>query len=146
MYSFALSLCRNIHDAEDIVQDVVLKALKTPNYTDEGKGKAYLLLAVRNSFINKYRVKKYRGTHVELEEAIQIPDPITVSQKTKRVIDQRITDAISQLNPDIRLAYILANVYDYQYEEIAKICEAPLGTVRSSIHRAKEQLRKKLSI
>lgn len=146
MYALALHLCRNTCDAEDIVQDVVCKALKAKEgYVDQGKGKSYLMLAVRNTFINDYRRKKSTGTVLEVEEAHYIPDPITVSHKHKRVIDKRIIAAINQLSPDIRFPFMLSNVYDYQYEEIAAITKAPMGTVRSRIHHAKMQLKSLLS-
>jgi RNA polymerase sigma factor (sigma-70 family) len=150
MYAVALSLCRNTHDAEDIVQDVVLKALRAKDgYTEEGKGKHYLLFAVKNAFINEYRygkMKKRRiGSRVELEEAYQVADPITINHKTKRHIDQKILDAIAGVSPDERLPFLLSNAYDYQYEEIARICNIPMGTVRSRIHRAKLQLQSQLA-
>lgn len=156
MYNFALKLTTDPDDANDLLQDTFLKAFKYIDSYEEGtNAKAWLFRILKNNFINDYRKKVRNPIISELEtfENLQPTDSdefepdINQNFKTETLQDlmgDEVTLALQSLATDFRIIIILSDLEDFTYEEIGKILNIPIGTVRSRLHRAREILKLKL--
>ncbi|MEM6830579.1 MAG: sigma-70 family RNA polymerase sigma factor [Bacteroidota bacterium] len=154
MYNFAYRLTFDEDDAKDLVQDTYLKAYRFINSFHEGtNAKAWLYRILKNSFINDYRKKSKQPSKVDYQEVEQFynsedtPREATVDlrvETTKDMIGDEISNALNSLAIDFRTVIILCDLEGFTYEEMAKILDIPIGTVRSRLHRARNLLREKL--
>ena len=157
LYAVALRLTRNDADAEDLVQNTVLKALRFHRKFEEGTYiKAWLLTILRNTFINDYRRTARRPMHVELTgaeaaAACYSPDPMARKSHSEsstgevmELLDEEVRQAIDSLPTDFRSAVVMADLQGSSYKEIASTMGCPLGTVMSRIHRGRRLLRDQL--
>lgn len=154
MYNFAYRLTFDEDDAKDLVQDTYLKAYRFIDSFKEGtNARAWLYRILKNSFINGYRKKSKQPLRVDYQEVEQfyrlenIPKEATMDlriEMTRDMIGDEISHALNSLAVDFRTVIILCDLEDFTYEEMAKILDIPIGTVRSRLHRARNLLRKKL--
>lgn len=154
MYNFAYRLTFDEDDAKDLVQDTYMKAYRFINSFQEGtNAKAWLYRILKNSFINDYRKKSKQPSKVDYQEVEQFYNSEdTVSnatvdlrlETTKDMIGDEISNALNSLAVDFRTVVILCDLEGFTYEEMAKILDIPIGTVRSRLHRARNLLREKL--
>ncbi len=154
MYNFAYRLTFDEDDAKDLVQDTYLKAFRFIHSFQEGtNAKAWLYRILKNSFINGYRKKSKQPTRVDYQEVEQFYSSedtlkeVTVDlrlEATKDMIGDEISNALNALAIDFRTVIILCDLEGFTYEEMAKILDIPIGTVRSRLHRARNLLREKL--
>ncbi|WP_420316423.1 sigma-70 family RNA polymerase sigma factor [Ekhidna sp.] len=154
MYNFAYRLTFDEDDAKDLVQDTYMKAYRFINSFQEGtNAKAWLYRILKNSFINDYRKKSKQPSKVDYQEVEQFynsedtPSNATVDlrmETTKDMIGDEISNALNSLAVDFRTVVILCDLEGFTYEEMAKILDIPIGTVRSRLHRARNLLREKL--
>ncbi|MEP0986723.1 sigma-70 family RNA polymerase sigma factor [Ekhidna sp.] len=154
MYNFAYRLTFDEDDAKDLVQDTYMKAFRFINSFQEGtNAKAWLYRILKNSFINDYRKKSKQPAKVDYQEVEQFynsedtPANATVDlrlETTKDMIGDEISNALNSLAVDFRTVVILCDLEGFTYEEMAKILDIPIGTVRSRLHRARNLLREKL--
>jgi len=154
MYNFAYKLTFDEDEAKDLVQDTYLKAYRFINSFQEGtNAKAWLYRILKNSFINDYRKKSKQPSKVDYQEVEQYynsedtPSDATVDlrlETTKDMIGDEISNALNSLAVDFRTVIILCDLEGFTYEEMAKILDIPIGTVRSRLHRARNLLREKL--
>ena len=154
MYNFAYRLTFDEDDAKDLVQDTYMKAYRFINSFQEGtNAKAWLYRILKNSFINDYRKKSKQPAKVDYQEVEQFynsedtPSNATVDlrmETTKDMIGDEISNALNSLAVDFRTVVILCDLEGFTYEEMAKILDIPIGTVRSRLHRARNLLREKL--
>jgi RNA polymerase sigma-70 factor (ECF subfamily) len=152
--TFAYHLTYNEEDAKDLVQETFLKAYKAlDSYVEGTNAKAWLFKILKNAYINQYRKKSRRPTKVDFEEFIGYQDKEEASiaeYKDLRVeifenlLGDEVTVAINSLPIDFRTVILLCDVEGFTYEEIAKIIDIPIGTVRSRLHRARNMLKEKL--
>lgn len=156
MYNFAYRLVFDEDEANDLVQDSFLKAYRFFDYYEQGtNAKAWLFRIVRNNFINDYRKKSKRPASVdynEVEEFYNSGDDESTSltvdlrqETVKQKMGDEVVNAINSLPPEFRMAIILSDIEDFTYEEMSKILDIPLGTVRSRLHRARNVLKEKLN-
>ncbi|MEP1097065.1 MAG: sigma-70 family RNA polymerase sigma factor [Cyclobacteriaceae bacterium] len=154
MYNFAYRLTFDEDDSKDLVQDTYMKAFRFINSFQEGtNAKAWLYRILKNSFINDYRKKSKQPAKVDYQEVEQYynsedtPKEMTVDlrmETTKDMIGDEISNALNSLAIDFRTVIILCDLEGFTYEEMAKILDIPIGTVRSRLHRARNILREKL--
>ena len=154
MYNFAYRLTFDEDDAKDLVQDTYMKAYRFINSFQEGtNAKAWLYRILKNSFINDYRKKSKQPSKVDYQEVEQFynsedtPSSSTVDlrlETTKDMIGDEVSNALNSLAIDFRTVIILCDLEGFTYEEMAKILDIPIGTVRSRLHRARNLLREKL--
>lgn len=154
MYNFAYRLTFDEDEAKDLVQDTYMKAFRFINSFLEGtNAKAWLYRILKNSFINDYRKKSKQPSKVDYQEVEQYynsedtPREATVDlriEATKDMIGDEITNALNSLAIDFRTVIILCDLEGFTYEEMAKILDIPIGTVRSRLHRARNLMREKL--
>lgn len=154
MYNFAYRLTFDEDEAKDLVQDTYMKAFRFINSFLEGtNAKAWLYRILKNSFINDYRKKSKQPAKVDYQEVEQYynsedtPREATVDlriEATRDMIGDEITNALNSLAVDFRTVIILCDLEGFTYEEMAKILDIPIGTVRSRLHRARNLMREKL--
>ncbi len=154
LYNFAFHLTYNEDDAHDLVQDTFLKSYRFINSYERGtNAKAWLFKILKNSFINEYRKKSRTPNEVDYEDYIAYQDSDEAtgigsldmrSNVFQNMMGDEITTAINSLPADFRTVILLCDVEDFSYEEIAKIVDIPIGTVRSRLHRARNMLKDQL--
>jgi RNA polymerase sigma factor (sigma-70 family) len=155
MYNFAFRLTNDEDDANDLVQDTYLKAFRFINSFSQGtNAKAWLFRILKNSFINDFRKKSKEPAKVDYqdvettynsEEDAETNQTVDLRAETVQdLIGDEIANALNSLPVDFRTVIILCDVEGFTYEEMAKILDIPIGTVRSRLHRARMLLKEKL--
>ncbi|MBX6385009.1 MAG: sigma-70 family RNA polymerase sigma factor [Microbispora sp.] len=156
IYAGALRLARNPADAEDLVQDVYMRAFTNFHQFEEGTNlRAWLYRILTNTYINTYRRQQRQPQRAatedvedwQLAEAASHTSSGLKSAETEALEglpDSRVKQALQDLTEDFRLAVYLADVEGFAYKEIAQITDVPIGTVMSRLHRGRRQLRAKL--
>lgn len=155
MYNFAYRLTYDEDDSKDLVQDTYLKAFRFINSFQEGtNAKAWLFRILKNSFINEFRKKSKQPAKVDYQEvegyynSERTEKSITSDLRIdsiKNLIGDEISLALNALDVDFRTVIILCDLEGFTYEEMAKILDIPIGTVRSRLHRARNILKEKLA-
>jgi RNA polymerase sigma-70 factor (ECF subfamily) len=154
MYGVALRMTRDRSDAEDLVQDAMVRAYRFWASFKPGTSiKAWMFTILRNTFINRYhRKNRQRSFSSDLSAqlsslgqaaAVAAPDagpPGPEEAVGAHATRSRILEALESLPDDYRLAVALADLQGMSYKEIAEIMECPIGTVMSRIHRGRRQL------
>ncbi len=154
MYNFAYRLTFNEDDAKDLVQETYLKAFRFLNSFQQGtNAKAWLFRILKNSFINDFRKKSKQPAKVDYQEVESYynSDDVDVSMTTdlrvetvQHMIGDEVSNALNVLAVDFRTVIILCDLEGFTYEEMSKILDIPIGTVRSRLHRARNLLKEKL--
>ncbi len=152
--TFAFHLTYNEEDAADLVQETFLKAFRFIDKFEQGtNAKAWLFKILKNIYINQYRKAAKRPLKVDYEEVVSFhegEDSQTSSYYDLRedIFDQlmgdEVTAAINGLPDDFKTVILLCDIEGFTYEEISKIVEIPIGTVRSRLFRARNMLKEKL--
>jgi len=151
LYRVALRLTGNPSDADDLVQETMLKAYRAWDQYEKGtNAKAWLLTILRHAFINEYRRKTRHPETVDLDTI----EPFAVFPEVQdedpqgaffdRIVDDEVLRAIDQLPEAFRETLVLSDVEGMSYQEIAGILEIPVGTVKSRLFRARHLLQAKL--
>lgn len=148
--SFALKMTNDTDDADDLLQDTLMKAFRFFDKFEKGTNmKAWLFQIMKNSFINNYRKSSKEPNKVDYEDVQNFYENIKAedvksqhyqSDAFSDVLDDEITSALSKLPDDFRTIVFLSDVEGYTYEEIADFVDCPIGTVRSRLHRARKML------
>ena len=154
MYNFAYRLTYDEDDAKDLVQDTFLKSYRFINSFQKGtNAKAWLFRILKNSFINDFRKKSNEPNKVDYQEvegyynSDSTDKSITTDLRVdtvKGMMGDEISNALNSLAVDFRTVIILCDLEGFTYEEMAKILDIPIGTVRSRLHRARNLLKEKL--
>jgi RNA polymerase sigma factor (sigma-70 family) len=155
MYNFAYRLTFDEDEAKDLVQETFLKAFRFIKSFQQGtNAKAWLYRILKNSFINDYRKKSKQPAKVDYQEvesyynSESVNSDITVDLRVdtlKDMMGDEVSMALNSLAVDFRTVIILCDLEGFTYEEMAKILDIPIGTVRSRLHRARNLLKEKLS-
>ncbi len=155
MYNFAYRLSFDEDDAKDLVQETYLKAYRFINSFQQGtNAKAWLFRILKNSFINEFRKRSKEPTKVDYQEvetyynSDEVDETITTDLRVdslQHMIGDEVTTALNSLAVDFRTVIILCDLEDFTYEEMAKILDIPIGTIRSRLHRARNLLKERLN-
>jgi RNA polymerase sigma-70 factor (ECF subfamily) len=156
MYNFALKLTNDVDEARDLVQDTCMKAFRFIHSFEPGTyAKAWLFRILKNNFINDYRKKSRGPSKVEFEWVEQSitgdedSEPAfqadLQAETVNEMLGDEITAAIQALPVDFRMIIILCDLEEFSYEEMARILNIPIGTVRSRLHRARTLLKEALA-
>ena len=146
----ARSLTGNGSDAEDLVQETLIKAFGALNTFDGASPRAWLLTILRNTAHNVWRKKKpdYVGDWTLLTEnrpAFNAEAPRSAEDEVMaRVLDPALAKAVNDLSEDFRATLVLVDVEGFTYAECAEILGIPIGTVMSRRSRAVAKVRKSL--
>jgi RNA polymerase sigma-70 factor (ECF subfamily) len=153
--TFAFHLTLFDASANDLVQETYLKAYRFIDKYDVGtNAKAWLFKIMKNAFINDYRKKSKQPTKIDYNEVVNFldeerDDTLASYQDLREemfenLMGDEVTNAINSLPVDSRTVILLCDIEGFSYEEIAKIIDVPVGTVRSRLHRSRNMLKKKL--
>ncbi len=143
IYTVAYRLTGNHDEAQDLVQEVLLRVRRGLASYRPGSMEAWLSRITTNAFLDEVRRKKRRP----LEVVPDLPERVTgVDQEPLDVLDtsrlpDHIQEALKSLPIEFRSAVVLCDVVGLNYQEIAESLDVPVGTVRSRIHRGRAQLR-----
>jgi len=145
--SFALKLTQNIEDANDLLQDTLVKAMTyRDKFTDATNLKAWLFTIMKNTFINNYRrsVRK-RTILTEAEEVKKSPvmNKVSDDYSDANINLKEITHAIDDLEEEYKVPFT-KHVEGFKYQEISEELDLPIGTVKSRIFVARKKLMDKL--
>ncbi len=156
LYAVALRMTRRQADAEDLVQDTLLKAMRARNQFQVGTNlRAWLLRILTNTFINKYK----RGVLERSLMGAEDLDPVSegwMGSATLRalkdpeahalrpILEEEIRAALDELPEDFRLAVLLVDMQELSYKEAADALGCPIGTVMSRLHRGRRLLKTRL--
>jgi RNA polymerase sigma-70 factor (ECF subfamily) len=154
LVNFALRLTSDPDDADDLVQETMLKAYRFFHTFERGtNSKAWLFRIMKNSFINNYRKASKEPDTVDYDDVEEFYHTIRAESTDSNdleerlfnnVLDDDVTAALASLPEDFRTVVILCDIEGFTYDEIAKFVDTPVGTVRSRLHRGRSMLRKKL--
>ncbi len=152
LYGYGLHLTGDSHQAEDLVQNTMLKAYRSWHQYQMGTNvRGWLVTILRNCFVTEYRKASRAGVHIDVNaiERIAVLDDDEQSDPENRFFDQIVDDeilrAIDELPAEFRETLVLSDMEALSYAEIAKVTRVPLGTVKSRLFRARHALRRKLS-
>ncbi len=155
MYSFAYRLTFDADDAKDLVQDTYMKAFRFINSFQRGtNAKAWLFRILKNSFINEFRKKSKQPAKVDYNGVEQFYNSDDAGENfttdlrvetVQHMIGDEISGALNAIPVDFRTVIILSDLEGFTYEEMSKILDIPIGTVRSRLHRARNMLKEKLA-
>jgi RNA polymerase sigma-70 factor (ECF subfamily) len=154
LYSAALRYTRNPADAEDLVQETFVRAYDKFHQFRPGTNlKAWLYRILTNNYINRYRRQQRRPEEVsaDADPDFSLYDRIagstaasTEQQVLEQLTDAEVTQALSDLPEQFRIAVYLADVEGFSYAEISEIMDTPIGTVMSRLHRGRSRLQRAL--
>lgn len=154
LHSFAFHLCYNEEDADDLVQETFLKAFRFIDKFEEGtNAKAWLFKILKNAYINQYRKDSKRPARVDYEDVAvysededgQVSSYYDLREDVfEKMMGDEVSTALNLLPEEFRTVILLCDIEGFSYEEIAKIIEIPIGTVRSRLFRARNMLKDKL--
>lgn len=157
LYAGAMRLTANPTEAEDLVQDTMIKAYAAfHQYQDGTNLKAWLYRIMQNTFISDYRKKRREPLHTStdemedwqvsrMESSARTALPSAEAEVLAAMPDGDVLDALKSLPEEFRTAVYLADVEGFSYAEIAEIMGTPSGTVMSRIHRGRKRLRELLT-
>jgi RNA polymerase sigma-70 factor, ECF subfamily len=146
-YNLARWLVRNPDDAEDIVQEACLRAVRFFSGYQEGNARAWFLRIVRNAAYTFLEKKRPSDLTEEFDEAIHRGEPVERDAETAllRSFESRmLQEALEGLSVRFREAIILRELEGLSYKEMAEVMDIPIGTVMSSLARGRAQLRERL--
>ena len=143
-------------DAEDLVQDALVKAMRARDQYQPGTNlKAWLFKILTNTFINKYRRGGLERVVLDGPDADPLADGWVSAasmralrdpenQALRPIVEEEIHRALAELPEEFRLAVVLSDVEELSYKEIADVMDCPVGTVMSRLHRGRRLLQKRL--
>jgi RNA polymerase sigma-70 factor, ECF subfamily len=149
-------LTRSTAEAEDLVQDTLLKALRAREHFTPGSNmRAWLLRILTNTFINRYRRGGLERSVLDGPDADPLADgwigASTMeamrdpeSRAMRALLEKEIVAALDELPEEFRLAVVLSDVEELSYREISEIMGCPIGTVMSRLHRGRRLLKRRL--
>jgi RNA polymerase sigma-70 factor (ECF subfamily) len=154
VYSAALRLTHNRDDANDLVQETILRSFRFFDQFAKGTNcRAWLLTILYNNFRDRYRQngREHPCISGEIEEELEahtLLADMSFSNPEEllsdRMLGRRIERALNQLPEEFREALILVDVQELNYQEVADVLSVPLGTVKSRVSRARALMRSAL--
>lgn len=147
--TFALNFTKNIDDADDLVQETLLKAIRYSKLYVEGTNlKGWLYTIMRNTFINDYRRMVKQRSIIDTTEEInsaQLYNSASHNQANNKFISDDVNKALAMLSTEYYTPFI-KYFEGYKYHEIADMLNIPIGTVKTRIHVARQLLKSNLKI
>ena len=158
LYSAALRMTRNPADAEDLLQETLLRAFRGYGGFKAGTNlRAWLYRILTNTFINRYRQQSRQPAEVELGELEDLYlyrrlgtlETVAASRSAEEQLmdvfsEGEVRAALDRLPDNFRMPVYLADVEGFSYKEIAEILDIPIGTVMSRLHRGRKAMQKAL--
>ena len=150
VFTLATRLLEDRNEAEDIMQDTFLRAYEgIEEFRGAAKFSTWLYRICHNLCLNYLKRKKNDPTNDAGEETLpeelpgprsRLPDQVLISKERQNLV----TQALSPLAPEFREVLMLHHTRQFSYQEIAELLELPVGTVRSRLHRGREEIKEYL--
>jgi RNA polymerase sigma-70 factor, ECF subfamily len=153
LYGAALRLGRSEGDAEDLVQETMLRAYRFFDTFEAGTNcKAWLFRILTNVFRNRYREREREqeilgeaeSSEANLGQFVAEGPRDSETALLGRMVSADVEHALATIPAEFRLAVVLADLEDFSYKEIAEIMDCPAGTVMSRLYRGRKMLQKLL--
>lgn len=150
MYAVALRMCANREDAQDCLQEAMLRIYRAiGSFKGQSSFATWVYRITMNTCLDELRRKKNRQ-NTSLDSLLDMgwspvdesnaPEKQAMRSETRKVLDA----AIASLPEDMRSAVVLRDIQGFSYDEIAAMLEINVGTIKSRISRGREKLREKL--
>lgn len=146
-YNLARHLMRDAEDAEDVVQEAFLRAIRHFSGFRGGDGRAWLLAIVRNACFTELRRRRASGERVVFDEELHTDSGVKSGPEAdldRMVAADSLEAALAEIPVEFREAVVLRELEEMSYKEIAQITGVPVGTVMSRLARARERLARAL--
>jgi RNA polymerase sigma-70 factor (ECF subfamily) len=144
LFAHACFLSKNEKDAEDILQEALLKAfIYIKNFKGNSSFKTWLWKIVRNEFYNFKTSKKTPGNDLYLEDFAEIDNSNQKTPETQFFVEEQkklLKHIISKLSQKYQEVIILVDLQEKSYEEVAEILEISIPALKSRLFRAREKL------
>lgn len=142
-YNLARWLTANGQDAEDVVQEAYLRAVRFFAGFRGGDGKAWLLTIVRNAcYTGRHRMREKTIAFDEEVHDVEDEAPGPEDLLLQRASGRALADALALLPAEFREALVLRELEGLSYKEMSEVTELPIGTVMSRLARARQRLRR----
>lgn len=154
VYTFVVRMTGNNQEAQDLTQEVFIKVWKNlDRYTLQSSFKTWSLSIARNTVIDWFRKKKNinfsdldrQDSEVKFEDNLKDPEPLADEIFERQELAGLLATALDEISPNHRLILVLHLEDELTFEEIAKIVDKPMNTVKSQYRRSLLELRKYLS-
>jgi RNA polymerase sigma-70 factor (ECF subfamily) len=137
-------MCDSRESAEDLVQDTVTRVLSRPRFLPGGNERAYLMRALRNTFLTSRRTAARRPRLGTTLEGLDPADRCTGARPEEALIAGQVFPAIAQLPESLRLALVAVDVAGLSYREAARVLGAPEATITTRLYRARQRVAREL--
>jgi RNA polymerase sigma-70 factor, ECF subfamily len=134
---YARALLRDQDRADDLVQDTLVRGLDKVHLFRSGDLRAWLFTIMHNQYVNSVRRAVRQGETIVVEK-VQLASP---APQLPNLELRELESAIARLSAEQRETLLLVTLEGLKYEEVAQISDVPIGTVRSRLSRAREELR-----
>lgn len=150
LYRVALSLTRNHADAEDLVQDTLLRAYRSIDRFDGRYPRAWLLTILRNANINRHRRRRPEPLRNPDEALARLEATASAGGNVEEKVvgstfDAAVESSLWELSVKLRQVVELVDIDELTYEEAAEALGVPVGTVMSRLHRGRRRMRARLA-
>ncbi|MEN3930233.1 sigma-70 family RNA polymerase sigma factor [Microvirga sp. W0021] len=136
--AFATSLCGNAAQADDLVQETLVRAWSHIDHFEKGTNlSAWLFTILRNLFHSEYRKRRREVADPDGVYAEQLESP---AEQLPHLELKDLQDALGMLSPEQREALILVGAEGFSYEDAASICGVSTGTIKSRVSRARARM------
>jgi RNA polymerase sigma-70 factor (ECF subfamily) len=147
LYTVAFRLTGNDDDAQDLVQEVLLRVRRGLETYRPGSMEGWLSRIATNAFLDEMRRRQRRPLELLPEEPDRVtpPTPGADAVLEAEMLPEDVQEALRNLPPEYRVAVVLSDVVGLSYQEISEALSIPVGTVRSRLHRGRALLRQVLA-
>jgi RNA polymerase sigma factor (sigma-70 family) len=149
LQAFALKYTQDIDDANDLVQDTLLKAFRYSGLFKQGTNlRGWLFTILKNTYINEYRrIKRKENVIVQTEEISNqnLSNNAESNTCNSKFVTDDINKILSKLQPEYYIPFV-KYFEGYKYQEIAEMLDIPIGTVKTRIHLARQILKSRLKV
>jgi RNA polymerase sigma-70 factor, ECF subfamily len=146
LYRFALSLLRNVEEAEDAVQDVMAGIwARRAEWSQWNNIPAYCMTATRNNCLDRLRRRRIVAVEPEKASRIESPDNNPYEQVTRKEMIQRIRRCMDTLPPNQQQVIRLREMEGFSYNEIAEVLDMTLDQVKINLFRGRNAIKKTIT-
>jgi len=144
LYTVAYRLTGNDQDAQDLVQEALMRVRRGLERYEPGSLKGWLARIVTNVHLDNMRRQTRRPTSSFPDDPDQVLPPSPAADEFSSDLSADLQRALLNLPDEFRIPVVLCDVADQSYEQISAVLDIPIGTVRSRIHRGRRILRSTL--
>lgn len=147
VYGLAYRLTGNTQDAEDLTQETFIRVFRSLDRFKPGSFKAWIHRITTNLFLDNARRANVIRMEALPDDTDRVPsdEPAPAALLDAQLLHPELQKALDNLTPEYRVAVVLRDIEGLTYEEISDVLNVKVGTVRSRIHRGRQQIREALN-